>query len=414
MAYLHTVGCIHRDLKSSNVLLTRDGDGKLRAKISDFGMSKIVDGRRHYAAVTGYEGEGSAADSPVTPVRVMSHAQPITAKDVRKFEEATKIANAASQIRSAMTTSFSDSASPGTFSLEMTGAQGTYSYLSPELAAQFVDRGSVTSADNVGGHSIYSQAVDVYSYGVILYESLELTAPWTLDRGKYGSVHDILRAVVRGIRPRIRQKSIDNAPGGVRGLMVLCWDQNPSGRPKFSRVRRVVKAILEAVKKREGMGKSNNRLRRSSTATPTATARRATNDTAVSRRWSARTNSTIELTASGLSSERSDNALGGVSARASPVSPDVQFSYLQTVRTVGGDHDWGGRMLRDRSPLDGADCRSLSRAAVVTKEAPPVSKRRAPPATTLFLRQWQQRLRGLDKKEAAGASATPSRTGYGY
>lgn len=39
--YLHEHGVIHRDLKSPNILLSREG-GALKAKISDFGLARII------------------------------------------------------------------------------------------------------------------------------------------------------------------------------------------------------------------------------------------------------------------------------------------------------------------------------------------------------------------------------------
>ena len=42
LAYAHTRGAIHRDLKPDNILLTRELGGKLRAKIADFGLVRLV------------------------------------------------------------------------------------------------------------------------------------------------------------------------------------------------------------------------------------------------------------------------------------------------------------------------------------------------------------------------------------
>ena len=42
--YIHSFGIIHRDLKPCNILLHRTGDNKTIAKVSDFGLSKTLDG----------------------------------------------------------------------------------------------------------------------------------------------------------------------------------------------------------------------------------------------------------------------------------------------------------------------------------------------------------------------------------
>ena len=37
--YSHTAGIVHRDVKPENVMITRDGDGSIRARITDFGLA---------------------------------------------------------------------------------------------------------------------------------------------------------------------------------------------------------------------------------------------------------------------------------------------------------------------------------------------------------------------------------------
>ena len=43
LKYLHKQGIIHRDIKPENILLQKEEDGSLTAKISDFGISKVLD-----------------------------------------------------------------------------------------------------------------------------------------------------------------------------------------------------------------------------------------------------------------------------------------------------------------------------------------------------------------------------------
>lgn len=45
VAEAHRIGLIHRDLKPSNVMLTAPDGGQMQAKLLDFGLSKLADGR---------------------------------------------------------------------------------------------------------------------------------------------------------------------------------------------------------------------------------------------------------------------------------------------------------------------------------------------------------------------------------
>jgi serine/threonine protein kinase len=66
---------------------------------------------------------------------------------------------------------------------------GTYQYLAPEIADGLLD---FKCHDN---HTFYGPSVDVFSFGCIVYETLELRAPWSHDVKKFSFAHKVLRAV---------------------------------------------------------------------------------------------------------------------------------------------------------------------------------------------------------------------------
>lgn len=49
----HGNGLVHRDLKPANILVNQEDDGKLRAKVTDFGIAKVTQGVEHALTRTG-------------------------------------------------------------------------------------------------------------------------------------------------------------------------------------------------------------------------------------------------------------------------------------------------------------------------------------------------------------------------
>ena len=72
-------------------------------------------------------------------------------------------------------------------------------------------------------------------FGIILYEVLELKAPWDEPRFKKYS-HRLIEAVEKGERPKFSVENARQAPPGYVELMQQCWAQAPIERPDFSAV----------------------------------------------------------------------------------------------------------------------------------------------------------------------------------
>jgi len=85
---------------------------------------------------------------------------------------------------------------------------GVMPYLAPEL---------------LSGHGSYSQATDIYAFGMIMWEISSHEKPFL------EFVHDKLLAlrIFRGLRPTIT----DDTPPFYRDLMQKCWHSDPTQRP---------------------------------------------------------------------------------------------------------------------------------------------------------------------------------------
>lgn len=100
-----------------------------------------------------------------------------------------------------------------------TGGIGTPLYMAPELFG-----------DDDGETELYTTAVDVYAYGMLLYELATLKVPYA---DKVAMTKWTLRKFVQdGKRPIIP----DDVPEGWRKLIEECWSQDPTDRPTMQDV----------------------------------------------------------------------------------------------------------------------------------------------------------------------------------
>ncbi|KAG6587303.1 TKL protein kinase [Phytophthora cinnamomi] len=152
MGYLHEHSVMHRDLKSSNVLL----DARGSAKISDFGLSCVME-------------LGRAAD--------------------------------------------------------FTAETGTYGWMAPEVIR----------------HEPYSSKADVYSFAVVLWELLAREVPF---KGQT-PMQTAMAVAEQRMRPALPRQT----PPKIAELIEHCWNQDPTRRPDFSSILKVLPFVKQSLSK---------------------------------------------------------------------------------------------------------------------------------------------------------------------
>ena len=190
MKYLHERHMLHRDLKSANVLL----DEQLRAKVCDFGLSRVVRPSRP-----------RVVHSPFTGVtRLLPHVHGVEINDTQSVSSLENVAVNVVDVR-------------GT----MTKAAGTLLWMAPEVYR---------------GDQNYTGAVDVYSYGIVLWELATRNTPW-VDELSSDTVffEQLNRALQTGRRPVIPDDVVAEH-GEFVSVMRRCWAGDPADRPTFAEV----------------------------------------------------------------------------------------------------------------------------------------------------------------------------------
>ena len=88
----------------------------------------------------------------------------------------------------------------------------------------------------------YNKSVDVYSFGVIMWELITGRVPWFGTQ--YTFSHQIMMAVSQGKRPSVKKKELVDVPLGFAKLMKRCWDTKSNVRPKFADIVNELNTIM--------------------------------------------------------------------------------------------------------------------------------------------------------------------------
>ena len=106
------------------------------------------------------------------------------------------------------------------------GVHGTPQWMAPEVVANLL-----------GVQTKYDKRVDVYSYGILLWELFHCTTPYVETRlDQMGICKSVYRS---NIRPKFGR----SCPPSVQGLVGKCWDKHPSARPAFKEIIRTLDQI---------------------------------------------------------------------------------------------------------------------------------------------------------------------------
>lgn len=109
----------------------------------------------------------------------------------------------------------------------MTGCTGTMAYMAPEVALK----------------KPYNEKVDVYSFGIILWQMISGETPFE-DFSREDFMHEV---VAGGIRPSLAALRMKKVPNGLLQLLNSCWQEKSSRRPSFGEIVRSLSLLIDEV-----------------------------------------------------------------------------------------------------------------------------------------------------------------------
>ena len=88
----------------------------------------------------------------------------------------------------------------------------------------------------------YNKSVDVYSFGILLWELCSLEKPFS----GYTSKKHMSNVVLGGERPKMDSSHTYNWSIQLQQLIKSCWSAMPDSRPSFTEVRETLEKCLES------------------------------------------------------------------------------------------------------------------------------------------------------------------------
>ncbi|PSC71657.1 60S ribosomal L37a [Micractinium conductrix] len=248
LAHLHSINpmIIHRDLKAENVLLAPADDGTLNARLADFGLHALVPQPGMASSQWGLcelKEEGSTHGGPVfgpggMRLRAESSHSVGSPKSASTSPEKNRQAGESAAARALLaedegTAGAADGGgdnegSPRGKKYRMTGKTGAFVYMAPEVLLC----------------RAYNEKVDVFSFGVILYELLHrrMIVAELMYLGNVEDAEAHAWQVAGGHRPTISP----DLPQQLQALVAECWAQGPDDRPSMADVARRLREVEQS------------------------------------------------------------------------------------------------------------------------------------------------------------------------